>query len=283
MNRTLAIALSVVVTSTFGASQSPRGISRWLPAMPPAAADVLVGMNDVEHPHDGTANELVQVDLTTGVATNLHVFAAALNDMEALCYDARNAVLWATNGGVLVRINTTTFDAVTIGDTGLGDIDGLSIQPGTGTLFGITYGGNDLFTIDKQTGAVTMINGHIEEGSRPEDLAFDSTGRLYALTSSSLVELRPSDGVRISKVALSGASSLESLVWWNEGGTFLTAGDRGTTKDLARLDRTTGVATFVGAVHSGKVDIEALAFLPQTPPVLAVQERTWGATKALYQ
>ena len=98
------------------------------------------------------------------------------------------------------------------------------------------------------------------------------------------MELRPSDGTRISKVNLSGAPSLESLLWWSEGGTFLTAGDRGETKDLARLDRSSGVATFVSpAQPSGCEDIEALAFLPSGPPIVAIEPRTWGATKALYR
>jgi hypothetical protein len=249
----------------------------------PAEADLLVGINDTRQPRDGLPNEIVRFDLGTGVATCMHTFPA-FSDLESLCYDARSDAMWSTNSGILVRIDPRTFFAVPIGETGVQDIDGMAIEPVTGTLFGITYGGNDLITIDKNTAHATVVNSHVEEGSRLEDLAFDSTGHLYVISSNSLVELRPSDGVRISKVSLSGAPSLESLVWWSTGGTFLTAGDRGTTKDLMRLDRSTGVATFVGAAQpSGCADIDALAFVPSTPPILAVEPRTWGATKALYR
>jgi len=107
------------------------------------------------------------------------------------------------------------------------------------------------------------LNGHLQEGSRLEDLAFDPAGRLYVLTSKALVEVNPDTGVRISQVPLSGATSLESLVWDSERGTFLSAADRGTSKDVVTLDRSTGGAQFVSSLHSGFPDIEGLAFVPR--------------------
>jgi hypothetical protein len=230
-------------------------------------------MNDVGQP--GGPDELVRIDRTTGVATRLHVFTTGHNFLESLAFDARENCLWTTNDGLLNRIDPVTFAITLIGDTDLDDIDGVAIQPSTGSMFGITYGGNDLVRIDKSDAGVAVLNGMLEAGSRLEDLAFDSTGRLYVLTSRALVEVNPATGAKISKVTLSGASSLEGLVWDPQRGSFLSAADRGSFKDLVTIDRATGVVTFVSpTLNSGFKDIEALAFVPGTPQVpVALQAR----------
>ena len=236
-------------------------------------------MNDVGQP--GGPDELVRIDAATGVATRLHVFSTSHNFLESLAYDARENVLWTTNDGVLLRVDPLTFAVTLVGDTGLDDIDGLAVQPTSFVLFGITYGGNDLIRIDKSDAGTVILNGNLEEGSRLEDLAFDSTGRLYVLTSRAIVEVNPSTGQRISKVALSGATSLEGLVWDRNRGTFLSAADRGSFKDLVTINRTTGQVAFVSAaLNSGFKDIEALAFLPGTP-IVPVELQALGARRDL--
>jgi hypothetical protein len=231
-----------------------------------ARGDALFGMSDVGQ--YGGPDELVRIDRATGVATRLHTFGIGFNLLESLCFDARESVLWSTNDGTLLRIDPQTFNTITIGDTGVEDVDGLAIQPSTGTLFGITYGGNDLVRIDKTDGGTTVVNGELETGSRLEDLAFDSTGRLYVLTSTHLVEVSPTTGLRISRVLLSGATSLEGLVWDALNATFLSAADRGAYKDLVTINRATGAVAFVSmTLNSGFKDIEALAFVPGSPGV----------------
>jgi hypothetical protein len=233
--------------------------------------EVLYGMNDVGQP--GGPDEIVQIDRQTGVATRLHVFSTGFNFLESLTFDARENVFWTTNDGVLVRIQPTTYVTQVIGPTGVSDIDGLAVQPSTGALFGITYGGNDLLRIDKLDAGTSIVNGSLEQGSRLEDLAFDSTGRLYVLTSRNLVEVDQNTGQRISKVRLSGATSLEGLVWDAQNGAFLSAADRGIYKDLVKINRTTGEVTFLSAtLHSGFRDIEALTFAPGTPIVPVAME-----------
>jgi hypothetical protein len=241
--------------------------------------EVLYGMNDVGQVPGGP-DEIVRIDTATGVADRFHVFSTGLKDLESLTFEARANVAWTTNGSVLVRLALPSWAPTTIGDTGYKDIDGLAVQPGTGVLFGVTYGGNDLIKIDKTTAACTLVNGHVEEGSRLEDLAFDSGGRLYILTSNALTQYDPDTGKRISKVKTQGATSLESLVWWSAGGTFLSAGDRGIFKDLLTLNRTTGQCTYVSAtLHSGFKDIEALALIPATP-IVPVEMQALGAFRA---
>lgn len=250
-----------------------------LGAVPALGQEVLYGMNDVGQP--GGPDEIVRIDATTGVATRQHIFSTGNNLLESLAYDARENVLWTTNDGVLLRVDPQTFVTAHIGDTDLDDIDGLAVQPSTGVLFGITYGGNDLIRIDKSDAGAVILNGNLEAGSRLEDLAFDSTGRLYVLTSRAIVEVNPSTGQRISKATLSGAASLEGLVWDLNRGTFLSAADRGGFKDLVTINRTTGQVAFVSAtLHSGFKDIEALAFLPGTP-IVPVELQAAGAFRDL--
>ncbi|MFQ5600353.1 MAG: FlgD immunoglobulin-like domain containing protein [Candidatus Krumholzibacteriia bacterium] len=243
-----------------------------------AAQDVLYGMNDVDQ--HGGPDEIVEVDPTTGVATRLHVFPDGLDFLESLAYDARESMLWTTNDGVLHRIDPRTFEVFEVGDTGNDDIDGLAVQPDTGLLYGITHGGNDLLLIDKSDAGTTVVNGGVEQGSRLEDLAFDHAGHLFILTSRALVRVDPTDGSRILKVRLHGASSLEGLVWWSERGTFLSAADRGRFKDLVTVGLN-GEVEFVSAEHSGFRDIEALAFVPgesEVPVAMhAVASRRDGA------
>jgi hypothetical protein len=225
-------------------------------------------MNDVGQ--TGGPDELVAIQLPSGAASHLYFFPQGLNLLESLAYDERENVLWTTNDGVLYRIefqiNTQSFHVVRIGDTGKSDIDGLTVQPlqpdgGGGHLFGITHGGNDLLLIDKVDAGTSVINGNVEVGSRLEDLAFDSAGRLFILTSRALIEVDPTDGARLLKANLNGASSLEGLIWWKERGVFLSAADRGHSKDLVTVDLA-GNVTFLSAHSSGFGDIEALAFVP---------------------
>ena len=243
------------------------GISLFL-CLPVSGQEVLIGMNDVEQP--GGPDELVGIDLPSGVASHLHFFSRGMNFLESLAYDNRENVLWTTNDGILYRIdfriNSATFDAVRVGDTGKSDIDGLSVQPSTGLLFGVTHAGNDLLLIDKTDAGTSVINTSVEVGSRLEDLTFDPAGRLFILTSNSLVEVDPTDGSRLFKVRLNGGTSLEGLIWWKEGGVFLSAADRGRYKDLVSIDLAGNVA-FLSNENSGFRDIEALALVPRDSEV----------------
>jgi streptogramin lyase len=242
---------------------------------------LLYGMNDVSQDNAGP-DQIVRGDLGTGVCSALHTFNAGDDDMESLAWDPVLHVFWATNANILMRFDPLTYAETNVGDTGVGDIDGLAVQPGTGTLFAVNYGGNDLMTLDKNTAVATVLNGHLKEGHRLEDLAFDCLGRLWVLTSDQLVRVNPADGSVISSVPLSGATSMEALTWWEGGQTLLSAADRGNFKDLVRIDLNTGAATFLSpTLHSGFKDIEALALLPA--PNVPVQPVDWSRVKRIYR
>ena len=122
------------------------------------------------------------------------------------------------------------------------------------------------------------------DGSRlqlltPEDADHDVTlapdGRCFVLTGGSprLYQVDPTTGAKLHKWTLTGAGSLESLVWSPDGNTLYSAADRGDFKDLVRIDLATSTITFVSAQHSGFEDIEALAWVSApTARLLA----SWG-------
>jgi hypothetical protein len=238
-------------------------------------------MNDVSQDTSGP-DQIVRIDFATGVGLPLHTFIAADIDLESLAWDPILKRFWMTNAEILKWFDPDTYAETSVGNTGHGDVDGVAVQPGTGTLYAVTYGGNDLLILDKTTGAATVVNDHLKEGHRLEDLAFDCTGRLWVLTSDQIVEVNPTTGVVISSVDLSGATSMEALTWWEDEQTFLSSADRGNFKDIVRLDRNTGVATFLSpTLHSGFKDIEALAFRPA--PNVGVEPTQWSNVKSLYR
>jgi hypothetical protein len=241
----------------------------------------LYGMNDVAQDAAGR-DQLVRADLGTGAALALHTFLPGDRDLESLAWDPTQEVFWTTNANILMTFDANTYAETVIGDTSHGDIDGIAVQPGTGALFAVTYGGNDLLRLDKTTGAATVLNGHLEESHRLEDLAFDCTGRLFVLTSTDLVEVNPVTGAVLHTVALSGATSMEALTWWDAGQTFLSSADRGDFKDIVRIDRNSGAVSFLSPnLHSSFKDIEALALRPTVD--VGVQPAGWSDVKQLYR
>jgi len=83
----------------------------------------------------------------------------------------------------LYTVDVTTAVPTLVGSlTGLPDTDqmtGLAFDPNDGTLYGSAGSGADrIYTIDKSTGAVTLIGTTGPGGSTP-DLFFDGTGSLF--------------------------------------------------------------------------------------------------------
>ncbi len=87
------------------------------------------------------------------------------------------------NPSSLHKLNATTGALLdTIGPIGFNHVTGIAFHPTTGLMYGVTSGsggfaGGDLITIDLNTGAGTLIGFH---NAVISDIAFDSTGTLYA-------------------------------------------------------------------------------------------------------
>jgi hypothetical protein len=165
--------------------------------------------------------------------------------------------LFATHGGSgaadtnLYTVNTGDMSLTTIGDTGK-FFTGLAFDPTDLTkLYGVTgnVGSNQrtLFLLDPATGSATLI---AVLGVTIPDITFDASGQLYGMKISTkrLVTINKSTGT-IVEVGPSGLSftpsgsglaidpSNDNLVW------LFPSGGAG---DVYHINKTTGVATFVG-------------------------------------
>lgn len=177
--------------------------------------------------------------------------------------------LLAADDGWLVEIDQVTGAASPIGPIGFPDVDGLAFDPDSYGLYGVTYSTNELVRIDPFSGAGVLVAGDVVPGRHLNDLAFRPTdGALFVLTETQnewrVYHIDKTTGAKLDRWILEGASSLESLLWSEDGNTLYSAAERDGSKDLVTIELTAGdagIVSFVGATPSGAADIEALAWL----------------------
>lgn len=145
----------------------------------------------------------------------------------------------------LYILDLATGDANPVGGdvVGFDKIEGLSIQPGTGVLYGLDTESDVLITIDTATGVGTLV-GSLGTDMRDAGLAFADDGALYAAT-----DLGDDDGFYSVNPASGAAtfiadedSDAHALAFF-EGVMYgiLDADD-----NLNTIDVTTGVGTEIG-------------------------------------
>jgi hypothetical protein len=174
--------------------------------------------------------------------------------------------IFAVDNDRLLQLDPSTGDGTEIGPIGFPDVDGIAVHPSTFLMYGVTYGTNQLVQIDTNTGQGTLVASDVIVGRRLEDIAFHPNGDAYVLTSGPRVyRIDLATGEKLARWELSGATSLESMIWSPDGTTLYSAADRNGTKDLVTIQLSTtdetGTITFVSAESSGFMDIEALVFL----------------------
>ena len=133
--------------------------------------------------------------------------------------------------GVLFTIDTATGAETPIALT-QGAIVGLAFDPSDGTLYASQggVGGDNIFAIDKKTGAATLV-GQTGLGGPTPDIAFDAAGNLYGLkgggqSTNNLISINKSTGVGtvIGPIGFRSVSGLDcftgptakrkSIPWW---------------------------------------------------------------------
>jgi hypothetical protein len=110
-------------------------------------------------------NQLIRIDPATGLGTLVAGYGTG-NDLRALAF--RDGVLYAIREGSiddLVTIDTTSGAVTLVGPTGRSDIQGLTADQ-NGQLYGVgvTGAGGTLLSIDRTTGAATVINAAMGAG-----------------------------------------------------------------------------------------------------------------------
>jgi hypothetical protein len=178
----------------------------------------------------------------------------------------------ATGGSVssnLNVINQSTGALVTaVGPIGFA-VTGMAVHPGTGVLYGVTSANSpsnpsSLITINKSTGAGTLVGGFGGIGGPIADITFTPDGTLYGWCecSDDLVTINTATGVA-TVVGSSGISTFGSGLASDSSGTLFYAGD-GANDSLRTVSRTTGLTTIVTTMTGSPQGdaVPALAFHP---------------------
>lgn len=150
------------------------------------------------------------------------------------------------------RIDLNTYAITQIGTVTGDTFESLSFGPGATTLYAYTDSGNDLYTIDVNTGVQTLV-GATGVSTSDAGLAYcpDNDTMYLAGESNELFTVNLSTGAATLVGATgTGVTGLECI-----NGTLYGADD--STDSLYSLDRSTGASTLIGALtlNGSPVDI----------------------------
>jgi len=183
-----------------------------------------------------------------------------------------------TSPGTLVTVNLNTGLITPIAAFGSGAMSDITIQPGTGTMYGWQAAGNHgLFTIDKGTGATTAVGAPIGSGFfGGGGLSFTSGGALYSAPAGNqtndLRSVDPVTGAHTVIGMLNGFSTAAVAMDFNSGQMYALFSDRSgspATSHLQIINLATANVTDVG-LNTGAGDLDALAFVTPVPEPTSV-------------
>jgi len=219
----------------------------------------------------GTLSSLYTINPATGAITS--TIGPIGFSVTGLGFDPITGILYGSTGnrsptGAQIGGSLITIDPL----TGVGTLVGSFGQSGstmadlafssTGQLFGwLEPNSDDVFTINKATGASASV-GNSGLSTATASLEFDATGRLWFLgTGPGLTQLNPATGAVIGSVGLSGATDSGGLglasTLGPDGSLYVTGK---TSRNLFKVNVTTGVVTLIG--NPGLSKLDALAFAP---------------------
>jgi hypothetical protein len=168
-------------------------------------------------------------------------------------------ILDPTTGGVLQDVGA-------LNDPGAANysVTGLAFNPVTGVLYGSTGGasGHSLLTINPSNGLVTVVGSYNVGSVTMTDLAFDSSGNLYGISSTGGANLYSINlsAAQATEIGLSGLSFTEGGgLAISSGGVFYSAPIPG---EYGTYNPTTGAYTHITApaTPAGGGSYGALAF-----------------------
>ncbi|MBC7855334.1 MAG: hypothetical protein IAF94_18045 [Pirellulaceae bacterium] len=191
------------------------------------------------------------------------------------------AVLYGATGGNvnsdLYTVNTTTGATTSLGPIGFA-VTGLAVHPGTGVLYGSTSSNSPLnprsiITIDKTTGAGTLVGAVGITTQVIADIDFDAGGTLYGWAEPStddLVTINTATGAA-TVVGNSGISTFGAGIA-DVNGTLFFAGE-GSDAELRTVSKATGLTTVVATLSGAPASsaaISAMSTDPDTGTLFAV-------------
>jgi len=179
----------------------------------------------------------MKIKLTPALA-----FAATIT-----CATQAQAVFIGDVSGNLYDLDTTTNTSILIGNSGMGAMYDIALDPISNLLYGVT-GSGTLESINQTTGAATSIGS---TGAFINGLTFSSTGTLYGSGGTGLYTINLGSG-SASSVGSTGYSSSGDLAFDNLGNLFMSA-TGGSGDLLVSLNTATGSGTLIGDIGVNNV------------------------------
>ena len=171
--------------------------------------------------------------------------AALLASISSVSASALAApLLWVgDSGGTLGTVDVATGNVNVVGAMGATMTD-IAFDP-NGNLYGISF--SNLYSINKTTGAASLIGAHNITGGSKNSLVFDAAGTLYA-ANNSLYTLNTGTGA--STLVGNGGSPYSSSgdLAFIGGDLFLSSGGGVGGDKLVELNTATGAGTDVGNI-----------------------------------
>ncbi len=187
------------------------------------------------------------------------LMAATLGQLVSAQVVATSGEAAAGPAGRFYDIDTQTGACSAVGSTNHPYLSGLALNPATNTIYGCSQD-NDLFTLDRITGAATLV-GAIGVSGEMHGMAWDTAaGTLYGVSASSsgeLVTIDPATGVG-SVVGSLGIGPVNGLAYAPNTSTLF--GYVSVSDQLVSIDSATGAATVIGVVGTARGGLQGLSF-----------------------
>jgi len=247
-----------------------------------SAAPVLYGATGVAADDSLPASNLYTINPDTGAATSIGSIGEAITGLAV--DNADGGKLYGVTGGVylsgkerkLLRIDTATGKSTVVGSLGANEIEDIAFSA-LGQLYGWNETGDDLYRIDKSSGALTKAGEANLNLSWGDGIAFDRNGWLWAALDGDygpLSTINPSTGAVQKGTKLTGTPNptgnlISSADFACDGSTLYgVVNDFGGKTNLVTIDTATAKITNKGSSVDG---LDSIAFggcpaPPQTSP-----------------
>jgi hypothetical protein len=158
-----------------------------------------------------------------------------------------HAVYIGDSSGGLYDLDVTTNSSTYLGNSGVGAMFDIALNPLTNMMYGVTGIGN-LYSINTTNGAASFIGG---TGAFINGLTFDSSGTLFGSGGTSLFTVNLTTGAA-STVGSTGFNSSGDIAFDSLGNLFLSATGSGGDQ-LVTVNSTTGAGSLVGSLGFSSV------------------------------
>jgi len=173
---------------------------------------------------------------------NKRILLALIYSMFMVVANPAHAVFIGDATGNLYNLDVTSNTSTLIGNSGIGAMFDIALDPTSNILYGVT-GFGDFASISQTTGAATTLGS---TGAFINGLTFDSSGTLFGTGGTGLYTINLGTGAA-SIVGSTGFDSSGDIAFDTAGNLYLSATGSGTDR-LISVNTTTGAGSLIGNI-----------------------------------